>query len=151
MIRVVLQMIRVVLLWWSISKADNFSLAKNTNSKSLHVYYILTFPNSMNLFRNIALLFFVTSSSAAAQYDTVTENGDTPLTETGNMYNKFLRQAHGQKRHDDHQHPLMPSADVKKTASNLMSVYDVKGLWTFNDLVDNTSKEQLVVIEIFNR
>ena len=148
MIRVVLQMIRVVLLWWSISKADNFSLAKNTNSKSLHVYYILTFPNSMNLFRNIALLFFVTSSSAAAQYDTVTENGDTPLTETGNMYNKFLRQAHGQKRHDDHQHPLMPSADVKKTASNLMYVHDVTSLEVFRYLVSTTT---FVMIEIVDR
>ena len=104
----------------------------------------------MNLFRNIALLFFVTSSSAAAQYDTVTENGDTPLTETGNMYNKFLRQAHGQKRHDDHQHPLMPSADVKKTASNLMSVQDVTSVEMFNELVNETSMSQLVVIEIFN-
>jgi len=57
----------------------------------------------MNLFRSTAFLLFV-ATSATAQRNAIDEHDG---------YIKFLRQAHGEKGHDDHQHQLMDHADVE--------------------------------------
>jgi len=99
----------------------------------------------MNLFRSTALLLFV-ATSATAQRDTIDED---------NGYIKFLRQVHGEKSHDDHQHLLMDHANVKApdlmdSPSKLKVVYNIETDEAFQADVTRTSHGQLVVLEVLD-
>jgi len=100
----------------------------------------------MNLFRSTALLLFV-ATSATAQRDTIDED---------NGYIKFLRQVHGEKSHDDHQHLLMDHAnvkapDLKDSLGKFSRVIEIEEASFFENLVRNISSDQLVVIEVVGR
>mmetsp|Transcript_5571 Transcript_5571/g.8142 ORF Transcript_5571/g.8142 Transcript_5571/m.8142 type:complete len:185 (-) Transcript_5571:179-733(-) len=100
----------------------------------------------MNLFRSTALLLFV-ATSATAQRDTIDED---------NGYIKFLRQVHGEKSHDDHQHLLMDHAnvkapDLKDSLGKFSRFIEIEEASFFENLVRNISSDQLVVIEVVGR
>mmetsp|Transcript_5576 Transcript_5576/g.8147 ORF Transcript_5576/g.8147 Transcript_5576/m.8147 type:complete len:185 (-) Transcript_5576:179-733(-) len=97
----------------------------------------------MNLFRSTALLLFV-ATSAVAQRDTIDEDLG---------YKKFLRQVHGEKSHDDHQHLLMDHAnvkapDLKDSLVKFSRVIEISYASFFEELVRNISRDKLVVIEV---
>jgi len=100
----------------------------------------------MNLFRSTALLLFV-ATSATAQRDTIDED---------NGYIKFLRQVHGEKSHDDHQHLLMDHAnvkapDLKDSLGKFSRFIEIEEASFFEELVRDISRDKLVVIEIVDR